>query len=528
MKNNKSLVGIFLIFLLAIILRLVPFEYLTRGSIDFGGNLMISEASVPINQIFKQVVCDQGPLRYYMLHFLLYFGRDEFLVRLPAFIFGVLSVLLVYYLGIFLFDKKVALLTSFLLSVSAWHIHHSLMVRNYTLFSFLVLGEVIFFLRSIKFNRVRDWIFFSLFTSLAFYAFYPSIFILFAEVLWFFFFVSGKRLFFRNISTSLFIIILTFIPSIHKLNCAFYRKLNFGTGHWGWEGRTIFLELLNHFGGFKNFFPFYILIFIISICLLFYFKKMIKETILLILLIIVPIFSYICCFYFFKMSIIARYFLYVYPFYLLIISFAITRIKNIALAVAAVSIFIFPLLTIFLAQTHSLNLEKYMPEDYRRHYVDYERIVSLIKDNYKSIDFVVIESAPGIFGLQYYFDKKNIYPVKSITPSLDSHRYYLYKNERIMLYGMDGDLPRLKRLAERGRLMVIDLGHINYFNSGNEILAWLKENSSKVDSDPGGEIYFIKYKQDEKQFPQMQYFDSDRFLDSKAEVKEIIYPFNRK
>jgi asparagine N-glycosylation enzyme membrane subunit Stt3 len=53
------------------------------------------------------------------------FGLNEFAVRFPAVVIGVLTILLTYFLTKKLFDQRIALVASFLLAISPWHIQFS-------------------------------------------------------------------------------------------------------------------------------------------------------------------------------------------------------------------------------------------------------------------------------------------------------------------------------------------------------------------------------------------------------------------
>ena len=66
--------------------------------------------------------------------------------------------------------------------------------------------------------------------------------------------------------------------------------------------------------------------------------------------------------------------------------------------------------------------------------------------------------------------------------------------------------------------MVIDLGHIQDFDSGEEIITWLNKNSFKTDKAGDRNIYFIRTT---KQPEETLSLEKDY-----AKVNEIWYPFN--
>ena len=96
------------ILLLAFALRVCPMKDLTCGSLYFGEAQTMADAALPLSKIASWLVKDQGPLKFYLLHAVLYFGRSEVLLRAPAIFFDLASILLLFYLGTWLFNRKAA------------------------------------------------------------------------------------------------------------------------------------------------------------------------------------------------------------------------------------------------------------------------------------------------------------------------------------------------------------------------------------------------------------------------------------
>lgn len=96
---------------------------------------------------------------------ILIFGLNEFAVRFPSMLAGLLMVIVTYYLTKELFDKdKIALLASFILSVSAWAVHFSRVAFEANLAAVFNLLGIYLFLVS---KRIR-WV---LVLSIIFFAF---------------------------------------------------------------------------------------------------------------------------------------------------------------------------------------------------------------------------------------------------------------------------------------------------------------------------------------------------------------------
>ncbi len=94
------------------------------------------------------------PLFFIILHFwMLLFGSGEIAVRFPSAIFGIISIFLIYKIGCHLFNKKIGLISGFLLSISTFHIMYSQDARPYSLFMFLTLLSFYFFIQILKANN---------------------------------------------------------------------------------------------------------------------------------------------------------------------------------------------------------------------------------------------------------------------------------------------------------------------------------------------------------------------------------------
>lgn len=88
---------------------------------------------------------------YATVPFVVIFGLTEWAVRLPAAIFGILTLPLFYFLVQKLFNiRRVSLLSLFLLSFSMWHLQYSRAGFEVTQMLFLLVGGVYFFLKGLE------------------------------------------------------------------------------------------------------------------------------------------------------------------------------------------------------------------------------------------------------------------------------------------------------------------------------------------------------------------------------------------
>lgn len=89
---------------------------------------------------------------YLLIPFIKFFGLNEWGVRLPAALFGVLTVYLTYVLATRLYSRRVGLLAAFFLAVSPWHLMLSRPAFEAGVALALILAGLLFFLKSIEKN----------------------------------------------------------------------------------------------------------------------------------------------------------------------------------------------------------------------------------------------------------------------------------------------------------------------------------------------------------------------------------------
>ena len=87
------------------------------------------------------------PLDYIILHFFLGSGTSEFFIRLPAAIYGILSILVIFLVGKEMYGVKEGLICSFLLAICPKAIYYSQEARMYSLFLLLSLLSLFIFHR---------------------------------------------------------------------------------------------------------------------------------------------------------------------------------------------------------------------------------------------------------------------------------------------------------------------------------------------------------------------------------------------
>jgi hypothetical protein len=108
---------------------------------------------------------------------------SEFWIRGFSVIFSVLAVPLFYYLAKKLFDKQVAVLATLLLQFNFFYIFNAQNGRSYSLLLFLILASSLLFLKYVKSSTNKNKYFFSMITALAIYTHVYAGFLLIGQMI---------------------------------------------------------------------------------------------------------------------------------------------------------------------------------------------------------------------------------------------------------------------------------------------------------------------------------------------------------
>ena len=167
MKNKKIFILIVLIILLGTFLRFYNLgsksfwqdEGATALAIKKYGTLGIIKNTYEKGQILPEYYYpynDDLPFYYIFLSgWVKIFGMNEFSFRSFSAISGSLALIAIFYLGKYLFDEKVALLSTFLASINPILIWYSQEARQYTYLLFLSLISLILLLKSLKEDKTK-------------------------------------------------------------------------------------------------------------------------------------------------------------------------------------------------------------------------------------------------------------------------------------------------------------------------------------------------------------------------------------
>ncbi len=159
--KQKSYLILFLILLLAFFLRLYhlgsnpPHLTSDEASLGFNAYSLLKTGHDEYGKLMPIIFKSFGDYKpglyvYTIIPSIAVFGLNEFSVRLPSVIAGIVAIILIYLICKALFDNKFALIASFFLAVCPWHIYFSRGAWEINLSLTLTLAGIYFFLKSFK------------------------------------------------------------------------------------------------------------------------------------------------------------------------------------------------------------------------------------------------------------------------------------------------------------------------------------------------------------------------------------------
>ena len=146
---------------------------------------LLELARPPLREIVTHFPSNNDHLLYSVLAHLSIgiFGEHAWSLRLPAFLFGLLSLPLVYILGVGITNRFEATAAAALLAISYHHIWFSQNARGYTILLFCALLATHLLLRGLKTNRRSDFVAFAIVTAMAAYTHLTMVLVAVAQAL---------------------------------------------------------------------------------------------------------------------------------------------------------------------------------------------------------------------------------------------------------------------------------------------------------------------------------------------------------
>src|SRR3989344_1248716 len=145
MKTKKvELILLILILFLGTFLRFIYIDKQSLWIDEVGTYELIMKDSLPLIMKDIAIILD-SPFYYIFPKISLYFfGKNEFAMRFPSVLFGILSIFMIYKLGKYLFNKNVGLISALIIAVNPLNIAMSQNARPYSLSILLTLISIYF------------------------------------------------------------------------------------------------------------------------------------------------------------------------------------------------------------------------------------------------------------------------------------------------------------------------------------------------------------------------------------------------
>ena len=218
LKNNYWL---FAILVLGSILRFYHLDFQSIW-LDEIHTMNESNPNTKISELYSAIMSGEQmpPLYFYLLYFVFkIFGYTTLVARLFSAILGVISIFALYKFSKELFNKKVALIASFLLSINSFHLYYSQEARPYILLFLFSILSFYGLVRYIKINNFKNAFIYGFCSGLMLLSHFFGLFVFLSQlfVLLFFFSISEKNNMLDYFKKSLFsciIVLILFIPAL--------------------------------------------------------------------------------------------------------------------------------------------------------------------------------------------------------------------------------------------------------------------------------------------------------------------------
>jgi len=160
-KNNLKY--LILLFIIGFILRVIVANNISPNADE----MLHAPHAINFINSGKLQIMDQDPIWFFLTD-LSYkiFGISMFSARFLSVLFGSLSILILYLIVKLLYNKKIALISSVLITFSSFHILMSLAEMDVTMI-FFVLLSLYFFIKHLKENENKDFILSTIFLGIS-------------------------------------------------------------------------------------------------------------------------------------------------------------------------------------------------------------------------------------------------------------------------------------------------------------------------------------------------------------------------
>jgi 4-amino-4-deoxy-L-arabinose transferase-like glycosyltransferase len=321
-----------------LILRLL---YLQRAYTGIDEDYTIRLIARPAGEIMATVLLDNHPPLYYMLAKAAFLVSGElFYVRLLSVAAGIGAIIFTYLLVKKAVNRECAVVASFLMAVNPILIAYSQHLRNYMLFAFLFIASVYFFRLYLDEGRKRHLAAVAVLNTLLLYTHYHGIAVLFA----FFAFIAAAGLLWKERIKVKEALIAVVVPAVLFLPMAGVILTRAGTVSEDFGAASawnIFYFFYKYFAGANVSFLLHgnaVLLAVFPLCLLLFAAGITgmwrNRNRLMLFFLAVPFATSFAVAVVFPLFFYYRYLIYLSPFLMAAVAFALTSMKNRKLSAA--------------------------------------------------------------------------------------------------------------------------------------------------------------------------------------------------
>jgi mannosyltransferase len=157
---------------------------------------------------------------------------DDYSLRLFSVLWAILSIIMIYRVGKYIFSKEAGILSALLLSVSPFHIYYSQELTCYSLSVFLVLCSSYYFLRFLKSQRLLSACLYAIATLGLVYTHHINLVFILTQNIFFYAFYSKDALLRRKWLRLQLILFLLLIPWLVTVVSKFLLFTGSNTYYW--------------------------------------------------------------------------------------------------------------------------------------------------------------------------------------------------------------------------------------------------------------------------------------------------------
>lgn len=366
----------------------------------------ISHAEKPLQFYLTSFRVSYKPVYFFLLNLWVdFFGENTFDMRFFSVIWGVLNIFILFKLSRLIFDLETALISTFLFSISVFHIFQCQQIRHFSFLTFLATLSIYYLAKYCRNGRVIDLLFLTLINILIINTYPSGFFIIFLETIYGLVYMRGRdfqKWALAQVILTIFIFRWILVTDLHHMvemswwmeNPGFSAIMEaFHTFVWG--GPRYGLDDFRISASWMG--PMWLLSFIYSIMLLYGLHEARsdrKNLFLITIWLIMPIGAVYAYSVFSNNSVFAiKHLIISLPAFYIIVALGISRLSTIWKVLLLVAI---PMLNV-LPLSHM----------YHNYFsTDWQSSTEYLKQHIKSGDIVIISTLSEVVTFMYYFDKK--------------------------------------------------------------------------------------------------------------------------